>query len=77
MAHQDRPDTLALIGVDHDESDLGLAWLDNDIASAAGDDRVSIFIDFRDECDMISKSILRKKAISCSEKPFFGTKKRR
>ena len=53
MPHQDRPDTLALIGIDHDESDLGLAWPHNDIASAAGDHRVSVFIDFRDERDMV------------------------
>ena len=31
MAHQDRPDALALIGIDHDEGDFGLAWLDDDI----------------------------------------------
>src|SRR6267154_6772519 len=51
MAHENRADSLALICVDHDESDLGLAWPDNDIASAAGDSRASVFIDLRDERD--------------------------
>src|SRR5258706_15879210 len=49
MTHENRPDPLALIRVDHDESDLGLAWPDNDIASAAGDSRASVFCYLCDE----------------------------
>src|ERR1700676_2554169 len=52
MAHQDRSNALALIGIDHDESDFGLAWLDDDKSSSARDNRMSIFIDLRNERDM-------------------------
>jgi len=53
MPHENRPDSLGLIGIDHDESNFGLAGTDNNIASTANDDGVSVFIDFRDEGDMI------------------------
>src|ERR1700676_1980022 len=45
MTHEDRPDALVLIRVDHDESYLGLAGPHNNIASAAGDSRASVLID--------------------------------
>ncbi len=52
MAHQDRPDTLTLIVINHDESDFSLAWLDNDKSSTACDDRMSVFVDLCNERDM-------------------------
>src|SRR6267143_5401817 len=52
MAHQDRPNALTLIVIDHDESDFSLAWLDDDITAAAHDSRSSIFVDLRNERDM-------------------------
>src|SRR5258706_1344965 len=53
MTHEHRPDTLALIRIDHHESYLGLPRPDNDISSTAGDSRASVFIDLRDERDMV------------------------
>jgi hypothetical protein len=52
MPHENRPDSLGLIGADHDESDFGLAGPDNNIASTADDDGVPAFVDFRDKRDM-------------------------
>src|SRR5712664_965262 len=52
MAHQDRPNALTLIVINHDESDFCVAWLDDDKSSPARDDRMSIFVDLRNECDM-------------------------
>src|SRR6267154_3883203 len=52
MAHQDRPNALTLIVIDHDESDFCVAWLDDDESSPARDDRMSIFVDLRSERDM-------------------------
>ena len=52
MAHQDRADALTLIGVNHDEGDFGLAWLDDDISAATHNSRSSNFVDLRYECDM-------------------------
>src|SRR5438105_2394707 len=60
MAHEDRANTLTLIGIDHDESYLSLAGLDNDIASTS-DDRRSVFIDLRDERDMVFEIDVEKK----------------
>ncbi len=37
MAHQDRPNALSLIVIDHDESDFCVAWLDDDKSSPARD----------------------------------------
>src|SRR5712671_3880356 len=52
MAHQDRPNALTLIVINHDESDFCVAWLDDDKSSPACDDRMSIFVDLRNERDM-------------------------
>jgi hypothetical protein len=53
MPHENRPEPPGLIGIDDDESDLGLTGPDNNIASTADDDGVSVFVDFCDEGDMI------------------------
>src|ERR1700733_4160583 len=61
MPHEDRADTLTLIGIDHDKSYLGLAGPDNDIASTTDDRRRFVFIDLRDERDMVFEIDVEKK----------------
>src|SRR3954452_19816948 len=52
MTHEHGPDTLTLIRIDHNESYFGLAGPDNDKASTADNDGVSLFINLRDERDL-------------------------
>ena len=78
MAHQDRPNALALIGIDHDEGDFCVAGLDDDISSAAGDDRMSIFVDLRNERDMgFEIDIEKDRPFPVRKSLSLGAKKRR
>jgi hypothetical protein len=52
---------LTLVGIDHHESYLGLAGPDNDIASATDDRRRFVFVDLRDQRDMIFEIDVEKK----------------
>ena len=53
MPHEDRPDPLALMSIDHHEGNLGLARPDNDITSTTGNRGVSLVVDLCDERDMV------------------------
>ncbi len=78
VAHEHRSDTLTLISIYHDEGYSGLAGPDNDIAFTADNRWVSIHMRFpRRAATWLSKSMLRKKAISCFERPFFASEERR
>jgi hypothetical protein len=70
MPHEIRPDSLGLIGIDHDESDFGLAGPDNNIASTADDDGVAAFVDFRDERDMIFEIDIQEESLLPFRKAF-------
>src|SRR6185312_6946046 len=52
MLHQDGTDASALMGIDHDESDLRLARLHHDKASTTDEGLASVLGDFRDDGDV-------------------------
>jgi hypothetical protein len=47
------PDALALVRVDDHKGDLGPAGFDDNVASAADNDRPAVLIDQRNQCDMV------------------------
>src|SRR3954452_15072282 len=55
VAHQQRANALALIIVDYDKGDLGLAGLGDDVTSTSDDDLASILVSKRDQSDVIGK----------------------
>jgi hypothetical protein len=75
MPHEDRPDPLGLVGVDHNKGDLGLARLDNDIASTAGDDGAPVFIDLRNERDVVFEIDVEKESQLLLGKAFLWREK--
>src|SRR5439155_20200313 len=60
VAHQQRAYALPLIIVDHDKGDLGLAGLDDDVASAADDALAPILLGERDQGHMIGEVDIHK-----------------
>ena len=75
MTHQDAADALPLIGVDYHEGDLGLARPHHDVASGAGNRRAAVFIDFRDQCDMVFEIDVEEERDLLLRKVLFGSKK--
>lgn len=75
MPREDRPDPLALIVIDHDESDLGLAGPDNDVASTASYDGSPVFIDLRHQRDVVFEIDIEKESQLLLRKAFLRREK--
>src|SRR4051794_7635706 len=77
MTHQQRPEPVSLIVIDHNKGDLRLAGLCDDAASPADDDLASVLSGERDQGTMIDKIdvdeegdlLLRKTALRYEEAP--------
>ena len=61
MAHERRAETLALVFIDHAESDLGPSRLYDDVASAAHDRGPSVFLHDCDQGNVIDKVYVQEK----------------
>ncbi len=55
MVHQDRAETLTLVGVDDSKSNFCFLWLHDNKPCAADDRTVSIFVGHSDKCNMVHK----------------------
>jgi hypothetical protein len=55
MMHEGRAETLPLILIDHNESDLGLSTLYDDVTCTARDHWRAVFTNYCDQCDVIDE----------------------
>src|SRR5260221_4778575 len=75
VTHERRPDPLALMGIDHDKRQFGLAGLRNDVAASARDHGLAVFVDLRNQSNVIGEIDVHEKGDLLVGEASLGNKK--